>query len=73
VQWIETCEYSVDGRRAAAFYAAIRQYWPELEDGALQAGLRRRAPEDLGPAEAAADFRIDDAHHPRRAAGGQPV
>ncbi|HEY0767205.1 MAG TPA: NAD(P)/FAD-dependent oxidoreductase [Steroidobacteraceae bacterium] len=61
VQWIETCEYSVDARRAAAFYAAIRRYWPGLEDGALQpayAGVRAKI---SGPAEPAADFRIDDA------------
>jgi L-2-hydroxyglutarate oxidase LhgO len=62
VQWIEACEYAVDERRAAAFYAAIRHYWPELEDGALQpayAGVRAKI---SAPAQAAADFRIDDAH-----------
>ena len=62
VQWIEACEYAVDGRRAAAFYAAIRRYWPELPDGALQpayAGVRARI---FAPTQAAADFRIDDAH-----------
>ena len=62
VQWIESCEYSVDGRRAAAFYAAIRQYWPDLEDGALQPAYAGVRPKIAGPAEAAADFRIDDAH-----------
>jgi L-2-hydroxyglutarate oxidase LhgO len=61
VQWIEACEYAVDARRAAAFYEAIRHYWPELADGALQpayAGVRARI---FAAAEAAADFRIDDA------------
>jgi L-2-hydroxyglutarate oxidase LhgO len=61
VQWIETCEYSVDPARAARFYAAIRRYWPALPDGALQsayAGVRAKI---TGPDEAAADFRIDDA------------
>jgi L-2-hydroxyglutarate oxidase LhgO len=62
VQWIETCEYSVDERRAAAFYAAIRQYWPDLEDGALQPAYAGVRPKISGPAEAPADFRIDDAH-----------
>jgi len=61
VQWIETCEYSVDERRAAAFYAAIRQYWPDLEDGALQPAYAGVRPKISGPGEPAADFRIDDA------------
>jgi L-2-hydroxyglutarate oxidase LhgO len=52
----------VDGRRAAAFYAAIRHYWPDLEDGALQPAYAGVRPRISGPAEAAADFRIDDAH-----------
>src|ERR1700693_2291117 len=54
VQWIETCEYSVDGRRSAAFYAAIRQYWPDLEDGALQPAYAGVRPKISGPAEAPA-------------------
>jgi L-2-hydroxyglutarate oxidase LhgO len=29
-------DYRVDSRRADGFYAAIRTYWPELPDGALQ-------------------------------------
>ncbi|MDB6001232.1 MAG: putative dependent oxidoreductase [Rhizobacter sp.] len=29
-------DYRVDPRRADAFYAAIRRYWPALADGALQ-------------------------------------
>jgi L-2-hydroxyglutarate oxidase LhgO len=49
VQWIDACEYDVDAGRAPAFYAAIRRYWPDLADGALQPGYgglphRRRAP-----------------------------
>lgn len=61
VQWVDGCDYDVDESRAAAFYAAIRRYWPALEDGALQpayAGVRARI---HGPGEPAADFRIDDA------------
>jgi L-2-hydroxyglutarate oxidase LhgO len=60
VEWISTCEYSIDPSRGAAFYAAIRTYWPELADGTLQpayAGVRARI---RGPGEPAADFRIDD-------------
>jgi L-2-hydroxyglutarate oxidase LhgO len=43
VEWVETIDYTVDPGRAEAFYAAIRRYWAELPDGALQpayAGIR---------------------------------
>ena len=36
-------DWRVDPTRAAGFYAAIRRYWPSLQDGALQpayAGIR---------------------------------
>lgn len=59
VEWVDAEDYRVDPARAAAFYAAIRRYWPRLPDGALQpayAGIRPK----LGDANAAAaDFRID--------------
>ena len=45
VEWVETIDYDVDPRRAESYYAAIRTYWPDLPDGALQpgyAGIRRR-------------------------------
>jgi L-2-hydroxyglutarate oxidase LhgO len=59
VQWVERCEYSVEPQRAQAFYAAIRTYWPELADGALQPGYAGIRPKITGPNEPAADFRID--------------
>jgi L-2-hydroxyglutarate oxidase LhgO len=59
VQWVERCEYSVDPRRAERFYAAIRTYWPELTDGALQPGYAGIRPKISGPNEAASDFRVD--------------
>ncbi len=43
VEWVDKADYEVDPNRADSFYAAIRQYWPALEDGALlpdYAGLR---------------------------------
>ncbi|HUE47928.1 MAG TPA: NAD(P)/FAD-dependent oxidoreductase [Steroidobacteraceae bacterium] len=61
VQWIEACEYAVDERRAAVFYAAVRRYWPELKDGALQPAYAGVRPKISGPGEPPADFRIDDA------------
>ncbi len=36
VEWIDRIDYDVDPRRADVFYAAIRSYWPALQDGALQ-------------------------------------
>ncbi|MDP6805160.1 MAG: NAD(P)/FAD-dependent oxidoreductase [Rhodospirillales bacterium] len=50
--------YDVAPDRAEAFYAAIRQYWPEIEDGSLHpdyAGIRTVMHE---PGEPAGDFVI---------------
>ena len=38
VEWIDSIDYTVDPRRSDSFYAAVRRYWPELKDGALQPG-----------------------------------
>lgn len=55
-EWIETINYDVDPRRADVFYEAIRRYWPDLPDGALEAGYAGIRPK-LGPAGTpAADF-----------------
>jgi L-2-hydroxyglutarate oxidase LhgO len=64
VQWVEHCEYAVEPSRAERFYAAIRTYWPDLSDGALQPAYAGIRPKISGPTEAAADFRVDgpDAH-----------
>jgi L-2-hydroxyglutarate oxidase LhgO len=59
VQWVDRCEYSVEPRRAERFYAAIRTYWPELADGALQPAYAGIRPKITAPNEAAADFRVD--------------
>jgi L-2-hydroxyglutarate oxidase LhgO len=61
VEWVETESYAVDPARADAVQAAIRRYWPDLPDGALQpahAGIR---PKIAPPGAPAADFRIDGA------------
>jgi L-2-hydroxyglutarate oxidase LhgO len=56
VEWVETLDYDVDPRRAEAFYAAVRTYWPGLPDGALAPGYAGIRPK-LAPAGApAADF-----------------
>ena len=58
-EWISEIDYDVDPARAEVFYAAVRAYWPDLPDGALQpgyAGIRAK----LGPAGTpAADFVVD--------------
>ena len=59
VQWIDDYDFDVDPGRAAAFYPAIRTYWPGLPDGTLvpdYAGIR---PKLTGKGEPAADFMID--------------
>ena len=58
VQWIEHEEYDVDIRRADGFYAAIRRYWPGLQDGALTPGYAGIRPKISGPIEPAADFMV---------------
>jgi L-2-hydroxyglutarate oxidase LhgO len=56
VEWISGIDYTVDPARGDAFYAAIRSYWPDLRDGALQPGYAGIRPKISGPAEPAADF-----------------
>ena len=56
VEWISTIDYTVDPARGDAFYAAIRSYWPELRDGALQPGYAGIRPKISGPEEPAGDF-----------------
>jgi L-2-hydroxyglutarate oxidase LhgO len=58
VEWIDAIDYGVDPRRAERFYTAIRRYWPELPDGALQPGYAGIRPKISGPKEPAADFLI---------------
>ena len=61
VEWIDTVDYTVDPRRGDSFYAAIRRYWPDLPDGALQPGYAGIRPKIVGPGEAAGDFVIQGA------------
>lgn len=49
VEWVETIDYDVDPRRADRFYAAIRRYWPDLADGALQPAYSGMRPKVVGP------------------------
>jgi len=59
VEWVEQADYEVDAARGDRFYAAIRNYWPDLPDKALVPDYSGIRPKIAGPGEPAADFRID--------------
>jgi len=56
--WIERVDYRFNESREAAFYEAIRFYYPGLRDGALQPGYTGIRPRITGPGEPAQDFLI---------------
>ena len=57
-EWIDAEDYDIDISRSEGFYAAVRRYWPDLKDGALQPGYTGIRPKISGPTEPAADFYI---------------
>jgi L-2-hydroxyglutarate oxidase LhgO len=67
VEWLEqknnvpsiAFDYDVDPKRAEAFYAAIRLYWPALADGALQPDYSGIRPKNA-PKGQESDFVIHD-------------
>ena len=59
VEWIDRIDYTVDPARRHGFYAAIRRYWPDLPDGALEPGYAGIRPKIVPPEIASQDFRID--------------
>ena len=58
VEWVDRLDFNVDERRSAAFYDAIRRYWPGLKDGSLTAAYAGIRPKLAGPGEPNADFQI---------------
>lgn len=58
VEWVEKFDYSVDPARAERFYRAIRNYWPDLPDGALHPGYAGIRPQLRHPGGPAVDFLI---------------
>ena len=56
--WIDRVDYRFDESREAAFYTAIRYYYPGLKDGTLQPGYTGVRPRIAGPGEPAQDFVI---------------
>ena len=59
VEWINGIDYDVDPKRCEGFYAAIRTYWPELPDNALQPAYAGIRPKINARNEAARDFVIE--------------
>lgn len=58
VEWVDRVDWAVDPARAAGFYPAIRRYWPELPDAALEPAYAGVRPKLAGPEAPAADFAI---------------
>jgi L-2-hydroxyglutarate oxidase LhgO len=58
VEWIKEENYTVDPRRAEAFYDRIRTYWPALPPGSLVPDYSGIRPKLNGPGEGQADFMI---------------
>ena len=61
VEWLkatsaDAIDYAVDPARSAAFYAAIRRYWPGLPDGSLVPAYSGVRPKLQGPGAPASDF-----------------
>jgi L-2-hydroxyglutarate oxidase LhgO len=56
VEWTDRIDYTVDPVRADGFYAAVRRYWPGLQDGALQPGYAGIRPKIVPPGAPAQDF-----------------
>jgi L-2-hydroxyglutarate oxidase LhgO len=58
VEYCGAVDYGIDEARSAAFYAAIRSYWPALPDNSLRPDFSGVRPKLSGPGEPAADFII---------------
>jgi L-2-hydroxyglutarate oxidase LhgO len=58
IEWVDRIDYRFDESRTAAFYEAIRDYYPGLRDGALQPGYTGIRPKIHGPGTVAPDFMI---------------
>lgn len=61
VRWIDGVNYQFDDSRRSEFVAAIRRYYPELDERALQAGYTGIRPKIAGPDQPDLDFVIQTA------------
>jgi L-2-hydroxyglutarate oxidase LhgO len=55
-RWPQAPDFAFEAGLEPKFYEAIRRYWPDLPDGALQPGYTGVRPKVSGPAEPAGDF-----------------
>ncbi|WP_430475822.1 NAD(P)/FAD-dependent oxidoreductase [Thalassospira lucentensis] len=60
VTWVDEPNYDVPEERRAAFASAIRKYYPDLNEDALQTGYAGVRPKIQSPNEPAHDFMIAD-------------
>jgi L-2-hydroxyglutarate oxidase LhgO len=58
LEWIDAIDYAVDPARAPLFEAAIRGYWPDLPEDALDPGYAGIRPKLQAPGEPPRDFLI---------------
>ena len=58
VEWVDKIDYEVAPARSEKFYAAIRDYWPDLADDSLVPDYSGIRPKLVGPGEPNADFKI---------------
>ena len=58
VKWIDGVDYAFDPTRRDAFVAAIRRYYPGLDESRIADGYTGIRPKISGPKEVAADFSI---------------
>ncbi len=62
VEWVDRPDdLAVDPKRAEAFYAEVRRYWPGLPDAALQPDYAGMRPKLQRPGEPARDFMLQGA------------
>lgn len=61
VQWIESIDYAFDESRKRSFVAAIRNYYPDLDENNLIAGYTGIRPKLCGPGDLPVDFAIQGA------------
>jgi len=57
-EWIDEVDYTMDPGRAESFYASVRQYYPDLPDGALEPAYSGIRPKVQAPGDPVADFVI---------------
>lgn len=56
IEWVETLNYDVDPAKAGSFYAGVRRYYPDLQDGTLVPAYAGIRPKIVSPEVASQDF-----------------